>query len=77
MVMQFPEMGNLSYPYFDIATHHFTLPKVGRVELGQNHLEPTGLHTGLFFGGGTHISAASRGSSGMLPQKSFVFYVGL
>ena len=27
MVMQFPEMENLSYPYFDIATHHFTLPR--------------------------------------------------
>ena len=31
----------------------------------------------IFFMGGTHISAASRGSSGMLPQKIFVFYVGL
>ena len=28
-----------------------------------------GLHTGFFFMGGTHISAASRGSSGMLLQK--------
>ena len=30
-----------------------------------------GLHTGFFYGGGTHISAASRGSGGMLPQKIF------
>ena len=29
----------------------------------------TGLHTGLFYGRGTHISGASRGSSGKLPQK--------
>ena len=29
-------------------------------------------------GGDTHISAASRGSGGMLPQNIFfVFYVGL
>ena len=28
-------------------------------------------------GGGTHISAASRGSGGMLPLKIFVFYIGL
>ena len=30
-----------------------------------------GLHTGFFYGGGTHISAASRGSGGMLPKKIF------
>ena len=34
-----------------------------------------GLHTGFFYGGGggggTHISAASRGSGGMLPHKIF------
>ena len=30
-----------------------------------------GLHTGFFNGGGTHISAASKGSGGMLPQKIF------
>ena len=38
-----------------------------------------GLHTGFFYGGGggdTHISAASRRSGGMLPQKFFVFSVG-
>ena len=32
-----------------------------------------GLHTGFFYGGGTHISAASKGSGGMLPQK--IFYI--
>ena len=31
----------------------------------------SGLHTGFFYGGGTHISAASKESGGMLPQKFF------
>ena len=31
----------------------------------------SGLHTGFVYWGDTHISAASRGSGGMLPKKIF------
>ena len=37
----------------------------------------SGLHTGFFYGGGTHISAASRGLVACSPRKFFVFYIGL
>ena len=67
-----------SSPSMDGVLEVLSKPPDDRTEedIGEKHISTyvhTGLHTGFFMGGegGTHISAASRGSGGLLPQKVF------